>query len=169
MKIDDHGGFEASLHNIKRSSMWPATRKAHLKREPKCIACPVDIQPPLWRRMLFLGHAVEVHHIIPFHICVILGRRDLETDSRNLVTLCRDKRYQHHLLLGHLENYGSYCLPVRRFVASMFRGMTEQQILDDSRWQTLLKSRPKAIQMMDSQELSTLAEHLDELMPKVRV
>lgn len=169
MIIKDHGAFEASMHRVKRSNQWPSVRKAHLKREPNCVACPTDLKPSLWRRMVGLGHPVEVHHIIPFHIVKILGRPELELDARNLVTLCRYKKYEHHLLLGHLENYGSYCMPVRRFVASMFRGMTKEQIIADSRWQLLLDGRPKAIDKMTSDEIVKLSEHIDEIMPKVKV
>lgn len=169
MTIKDHGAYEAALHKIHRGSTWKLVRKFHLKRQPRCVACPSDLKPPMWRRMLFLGHEVDVHHIIPFHICVIVNRRDLETDSRNLVTLCNTKHYRHHELLGHLGNYGSYCLAVKRFVASMFRGMSAQQIETDGRWQTLRDNRPKAIDKMDSDEIVKLATHIDMLMPRIKV
>ena len=78
---------KASLR-CKRSSKWPATRKAHLKKFPFCAVCGGEKK-------------VEVHHIVPFH-----ENPSLELDPNNLVTLCEGiKSFNHHLHYGHFGDY----------------------------------------------------------------
>ena len=59
-----------------------------------------------------------MHHIFPFHYCIALGRPDLELDDRNLITLCEDEAgkpgQNHHLLVGHLDDFESSNLAVVR-------------------------------------------------------
>lgn len=73
----------------KRSSKWRKVRKTHLEKHPRCFLCNSK-------------KALEVHHIIPFHIAP-----DKELDPENLMTLCENKKYgiNCHLLVGHLGNY----------------------------------------------------------------
>lgn len=75
----------------KRSSGWYRTRKQHLKKQPKCMACGGN-------------QKIEVHHIKPFNI-----NPELELDPKNLITLCESKSngVNCHLLFGHLGNYKS--------------------------------------------------------------
>lgn len=67
-----------------RSGQWPRVRRAHLKREPACVAC---------------GRAddLEVHHVVPYHLAP-----DRELDPDNLVTLCASPC---HLVFGHLLDF----------------------------------------------------------------
>lgn len=75
----------------KRSSKWPAVRRAFLRAHPFCAAC---------------GRAtkLEVHHIVPFHVDPAL-----ELDAANLITLCECEHngVNCHLLFGHLGSYKS--------------------------------------------------------------
>lgn len=73
-----------------RSTLWPATRKAHLAKEPCCRACGSK-------------ERLNVHHVEPFHV-----RKDLELDDRNLVTLCEAPGHNCHLVFGHLLDWKSW-------------------------------------------------------------
>lgn len=77
-----------ALHgDPKRSSHWPAIRRAHLAIEGWCRGCG---------RISNL----EVHHCEPFHINPFR-----ELDPTNLITLCEAIGHQCHLKLGHLGNW----------------------------------------------------------------
>jgi 5-methylcytosine-specific restriction endonuclease McrA len=82
----------------KRSSKWPALRKAFIKTWPQCAVCRSTAK-------------LEVHHIIPFHI-----EPSLELLESNLITLCENQKngVNCHLLFGHLGNYKSYNKNVKK-------------------------------------------------------
>lgn len=69
-----------------RDGRWPALRRKHLKREPKCTVCGTDIE-------------LDVHHIDP-----VSWKPERELDEDNLMTLCR----VHHYLFGHLNDWESF-------------------------------------------------------------
>ena len=58
----DHGARVAASYGIARSTQWPEVCRAHLAKQPACVACS---RP---------GARVEVHHVVPFHFCVCLRR-----------------------------------------------------------------------------------------------
>jgi hypothetical protein len=74
---------------VRRSSRWPAVRKAHILAHPTCEVCGGTT-------------VLAAHHIEPFHL-----RPSLELEPSNLMTLCERKGYgiNCHLLVGHLGNY----------------------------------------------------------------
>ena len=74
----------------KRSSHWPAIRRAHLAIEGWCRGCG---------RISNL----EVHHCEPFHI-----NPSRELDPTNLLTLCEAIGHQCHLKLGHHGNWRKF-------------------------------------------------------------
>ena len=78
-----------------RSPRWSAVRAAHLKRNPTCAACGTRDK-------------LEVHHVRPFHLFP-----NLELDPANLMTLC-ETGGNCHIMLGHLKNWKSYNLDVRK-------------------------------------------------------
>jgi hypothetical protein len=85
----------------KRSSKWPAVRRAYLKKHPKCFVC--------------LGtKKVEVHHRKPFHT-----NPELELDPRNFISLCENKKdgCNCHLLVGHCGNFKSINMTVGKDAA----------------------------------------------------
>jgi 5-methylcytosine-specific restriction enzyme A len=85
-----------TIEGIPRSSQWPKVRREHLKREPLCQ----------WD---FCTNNIEVHHIKPFHIDVML-----ELDTNNLITLCDCTNHRCHIDIGHLGNFRTgYNLNVR--------------------------------------------------------
>lgn len=77
--------------SAKRSSQWPAARRAWLKKHPRCYVCEGTKK-------------VEVHHIHPFHL-----KPELELSPENFITLCEKNGASGscHLLFGHLGNFKS--------------------------------------------------------------
>ncbi len=74
----------------KRSSKWPAVRREHLRKHPKCEVCGTTKR-------------LQVHHIHPIHL-----ERVGELEPSNLLTVCAT----HHLLFGHFLNWHSFNLYV---------------------------------------------------------
>lgn len=95
-------------------------------REPACMACG------------HRGRGLQVHHIKPFHL-----HPNLELDPNNLITLCEIKGREHHLLLGHLDDWESYNPNVRADVKH-FHKKSDSQIRADPTWQKKMLHRPKA-------------------------
>lgn len=89
----------------KRSGHWPTVRKEHLERSPTCEVCGGNKN-------------LEVHHIRPFHL-----HPDLELDPDNLITLCESNNngVNCHLLFGHLGNFKSFNVNVRKDSMSWLR------------------------------------------------
>jgi len=149
----DHGSAVADVHGVKRSSKWSTARKEHLKIEPRCVACKKSKLSHLVSKVL---GKVQVHHIIPFHVVVALGFPELELDQRNLITLCND----HHLVLGHLDDYQSYNPDVLEHATKIFFGKTSKQIESDQSWQAFEKYRPKDLCKMTEAEKAAIKAHI---------
>lgn len=158
----DNGSTVAKSHGVERSPKWDKVRKEYLKKEPYCAACKKSI---LNKVLTFTRlKALQVHHRVPFHAVVALGRPDLELDHRNLITLC-DSTRGHHLLLGHLDDYQSFNLNVREDAEKHFHGKTKKQILKDPDWLNLEKNRPKRLADIADAEKKRLREFLDKEFP----
>jgi 5-methylcytosine-specific restriction endonuclease McrA len=99
-------------------------QKEHLRREPACVACG------------YKGRKLQVHHVRPFHL-----HPQLELDPHNLITLCQARGRNHHLLLGHLDQWESYNEHVRDDARRFYR-KTAAQIRADSSWQKKVLQRP---------------------------
>ena len=80
---------------VKRSPLWPATRRAHLKVEGWCRWCGAV-------------SGLEVHHIEPFHLVPLK-----ELDQANLITLCENIGHQCHLKEGHFGNWKNFNPAIR--------------------------------------------------------
>lgn len=119
----DHGLEIARKHGKERSPHWPFVEKEHLQREPRCMVCGT-------RRGL------QVHHIKPFHL-----HPQLELDHGNLITLCELDGRDHHLLVGHLDDWHSFNANVRED-AKRYRNKTANQIKADPAWQKAVAKRP---------------------------
>jgi hypothetical protein len=93
--------FNKKIRYAVRSPEWPAVRKAHIKKQPCCMACGSCKKP-------------EVHHIVPVHL-----DPSKELDPDNLITLC-DKYC--HFVFGHFMNYKSWNINIiedsRRYLES---------------------------------------------------
>lgn len=122
----DHGLHIAQLHGHgARSPHWSAVEREHRKREPLCVACG------------YSGKELQVHHIWPFHL-----HPELELDPSNLLTLCERPGWNHHLLLGHLDEWQSYNEHVRDDVV-IFAKMTSVELRLNSAWLARRNGRPK--------------------------
>ena len=129
----DHGACIAKDHGMERSPRWPAVERAHLAKHPVCAAC------------LRGGANVDVHHILPFRVCIALGRPDLELDERNVITLCAESDERgagnHHLLLGHLDDWSSMNVEVAAQAARRFHGFDAEKLRACEAWQDLVARR----------------------------
>ena len=145
----DAGAIAAG--EIPRSGEWPAVEQAHLNAQPACAACG-EGQP---------GQGLQVHHMLPFHFCVKLGRPELELDDRNLMTLCDQSINNHHLLLGHLGNFRSYNPNVKADVAGPLGHLGDDQIDADPSWQTEMRQRPPFLELMTEQQIADFKVLMD--------
>lgn len=152
----DRGGDTAATHGVKRSPHWGRVRAAYIKKNPLCAACGPELDTR--------DHN-EVHHIIPFHFCVLLGRPDLELDARNLITLCEHDDYDHHLLIGHLNHFQSSNPDVRTDAQTRYYGWTQDRITIDSDYQKRAKNRPKEWSAMTDADKAALRKLMDDMFP----
>jgi 5-methylcytosine-specific restriction endonuclease McrA len=126
----DHGQEVAQHHGHARSPLWARVAMEHRLLEPSCMACG------------YKGPHLQVHHIKPFHLHPLL-----ELDPHNLITLCEVAGREHHLLLGHLDDWESYNEHIREDV-KRFHHKTEKQIRADPYWQKRILQRPQASSAM---------------------
>ncbi|MDE2097965.1 MAG: HNH endonuclease [Patescibacteria group bacterium] len=152
----DHGADAAAAHGLKRSDLWPEVERAFRAKHPLCAACA--------------STAVQIHHIIPFHFCVLLGRPDLELDPRNLIALCEKEEGKaaedHHLLLGHLDDFESYDASVRALATlAPFHGATAEAIRASAAWKVLVENRPAPWASMTDADKSALRSLMDTWYP----
>jgi hypothetical protein len=157
-KHRDHGEEEA-LRTIGRgrSPKWPAVERAFRKVHPQCVSCLVKS----------VAH-VQIHHRFPFHYCVALGRPDLELDPRNLITLCEWPSHpspNHHLLIGHLDDFQSSNLDVAED-AIVFRGMSGAAIRKDPRWLKKVASRLVPLDQMTASDKAAFTKRMNSTFPK---
>jgi hypothetical protein len=149
-------------HEPPRSARWPHVEKAVLAANPHCACCGP-------------AKAVkgrQVHHVLPFHYCVALGRPDLELDPRNLIVLCEteagDPEANHHLLLGHLGNFKSDNVHVADDVA-LFAGMDAAAIQADPRWLARKAARLKLLPDMTEADRADFRALMDAMFPPAAV
>jgi hypothetical protein len=144
---------EHKRHGIERSSEWPKIEKSFLLHNPYCVACKTT------------HFHCQVHHVFPFHYCILLGRPDLELDPRNLITLCETTHFvaadNHHILLGHCDDFRSGNLRVREDVKT-FYGMNLHSIKLDQRWQDRCKEKLKPWDEMSDQDKQEFKELMDK-------
>lgn len=147
----DPGAKVAAQQGLQRSSQWSTVAGEHLLLEPVCKACGSKDN-------------LQVHHVLPFHFCILLGRPELELDQRNLITLCEGAE-NHHLLLGHLDDWQSYNQDVRSDAAGPFYGMTGASIRANPSWQAQEKKRPPAWAQMNDANKAAFRLLMDTLYP----
>jgi len=158
---DDRGAVTAKQYGYERSPEWPKVAEEHLKTEPHCVACKPGTNPQA---------KLQVHRIFPFQYCIALGRPDLELDQRNLITLCENEKDHpaddHHLLVGHLDEFKSFNPDVEQDARTTFHGMTAAEIRTDSRWNQKVAVRPKPLEEMTTQEKANLLAEMNKRFPK---
>ena len=136
---------------IERSPLWTAVEQAFRKQHPQCAACGQTGQ-------------LNVHHEFPFHYVVALGRYDLELDDRNLITLCEPEAKEHHLLLGHLDDWQSYNPDWRRFVKK-FAAKSAPEIRTEAAFHAAAAKKPKHLENMSDGEQAALLAKLNRKFP----
>lgn len=158
--MSQHGTDEAARHGIARSSEWPRVEKEHLARQPHCEACAPGSN---------IGAAVQVHHQFPFHYCIALGRPDLELDDRNLITLCETEAGKpgenHHLLIGHLDDFKSADLSVLLDATQTFHGMAGEAIKADHRWLAEKAAKLKPLDQMTDEDKANFTAAMNARFP----
>ena len=146
-----------------RSPEWPRVEREHLQRQPRCVCCKPGANA---------GAGLQVHHIFPFHYCIALGRPDLELDDRNLITLCEDEAgrpgQNHHLLVGHLDDFESSNLAVVEDAARTFHGMGASAIKNDMTWLRKKASRLRPLEQMTVAEKEAFRAAMNRRLPLVR-
>jgi 5-methylcytosine-specific restriction enzyme A len=158
--IVDNGAKAAHAHGVKRSPLWPDVEKRHRELQPNCVCCAAGTN---------MTTPVQVHHIIPFHFVVLLKRPELELDPRNLMTLCEAERHKqapnHHLLIGHFEDWQSFNQTAEADSQVKFHGLSEPQIRMNAEWRQLCKLKPKHWESMNDADKTALAELIAKLFP----
>ena len=153
--VVDPGLQVAASSGIKRSSKWAKTAKKYLKEHPACEICGET-------------EHVQVHHIFPFHYAIALGRPDLEFDFRNLITLCQsqdgEKEQNHHLLIGHLNDFRSSNLNVRSDVEK-YKNKTMNEIKEDKDWLIEQRNKLTPLDRMSDQEKQEFKDLMDKIFP----
>jgi len=160
----DHGMQEAARHGITRSPRWHHVELAHLAAQPHCAACK-----PLTGGPAITLQGVQVHHIFPFHYCIALGRPDLELDDRNLVTLCESEEGKpapdHHLLIGHLDDFKSSNLAVVLDATQTYYGMSAEDIRGDHRWLSAVAAKLKPLDKMTDEDKAAFVAAMNARFP----
>lgn len=157
----------ASALGVQRSEKWDDVRRAHLEinqpeyDQTRCAVCQGTGQ-------------LQVHHIIPFHLCHLVYRGDLELDERNLMTLCEVSELNHHLLLGHLEDWEIYNPAGRAGIIKAFLGqsadnLTAIEIQKAQIWLQWFDDPQKPLRWTDMQaeDKIKLRNFLDQYLPYI--
>ena len=156
----DRGLDVAVPHGLKRSPRWASVRRAFTAKNPACVACnPGDKYP------------VQAHHIFPFHLCILLGRPDLELDSRNLITLCEDPTPgsacpDHHMMIGHLGFFKSTNPSVVPDARKTFHGLSKSDIKGLAVYRARMATRIKPWSKLTVAEKKSIREEMDRMFPK---
>jgi 5-methylcytosine-specific restriction protein A len=144
--------------SIMRSGHWRSVELKHLELQPSCAVCGRT-------------DAVQVHHCFPFHYAVKLGRPDLELDQRNLITLCETnskiKTDDHHLLIGHLDDFKSSNLNVKQDAKTTFHNMKDNEIRLNKKWLADVVNKLKPLNKMTDQDKKDFTELMNKTFPKI--
>lgn len=98
------GWLRKQIEEYGRSGRWQTVRKRHLEREPTCAACGREKD-------------IEVHHVLSY-----AEYPELELESSNLISLCRDPC---HFVFGHCLNWQRSNRMVREDAARYRQRMRE--------------------------------------------
>ena len=165
MAKKDNGLIAAkkSTNITDRNPLWPEIEKEHLKKQPYCVACGKHVK---------YAKGLQVHHIIPFHVVIALGRPELELDERNLMTLCENEEgvetQDHHLLLGHFNDWESFNYIVEQDSLKTFHSMPDAQIKANVKWKKEKTTKPKHFDKMTLVEKDELTKYINKRFPLLK-
>jgi len=142
--------------NIQRCTDWQTFESEYLSKHPVCQCCKSIV-------------GLKIHHIIPLQYCLSLERPDLELDERNLITLCSYSKgklcYDHHLLLGHLNDYNSFNINVIKDAKFHYKGFTNEQIKSNRLWKNSIKKPFIMREKMTEQDKEKLIKLMNRMFP----
>src|SRR5712692_3729999 len=117
-QIDQGAAAAMKDTGFQRSPAWERVAGTFLDQNQNkiCAACNKDKTQA----------KLEVHHMLPFHLCRLSQRPDLEFNPANLMTLCD----VHHLYIGHLGDWQSFNEMVRLDVKDVTRNPVWATLLD---------------------------------------
>jgi hypothetical protein len=148
-------------HDAERDPKWPEFRDAFIAKNPACVVCGKGKKDNV---------GLQAHHIFPFHYCINLGRKDLELDDKNLITLCENEKDEssnnHHLLVGHLDDFESSNLDVVSDARITYKGRTEEQIKADAGWQSKKAARLPHLDQMSPNDKQAFKWAMNTRYPK---
>jgi len=160
MPTFDIGGAISQNHGVPRSGAWKTIEKKYKFEHPVCACCGLHV----------VEVPIQVHHIIPVHFAVLLGRSDLELDYRNLISLCESEQglhcENHHNLLGHLHDFGSFNPRVATDVVT-FKDVKQIDFLNSTYFKAAFAQRIKNFNALSVQEKNELTIFIDNLFPKL--
>ena len=85
---------------------------------------------------------------------------------RNLITLCADLQREHHLLLGHLDDYESFDPQLEKFIRTYY-GLSQQQIRETSTWGKAHANKPHHLDQMSEEQKRAFKTMLDAKFPQI--
>ena len=151
----DVGASIAAKYGLTRSPLWPKVQREYLAKNPQCAVCSTNTM-------------IQIHHVMPFHLCHLVYRGDLELDERNFISLCEEAQNDHHLLLGHLGDFESYNSGGRESILSLGKsipGLSIAAIKADEAWMQLMGSRPRPWEQWKHAEKLAFRQILDTTLP----
>lgn len=95
---------------------------------------------------------------------------DLELDERNLISLCEteDDRpsEDHHLLVGHFDDFKSSKLDVVKDASVTFFGSSGAEVRASEAWKRNVEARLPRLERMSEQEKAALVRLMNHTFPK---
>ena len=105
-----------SSKNLGEWYSWSKLSKERKKRIPYCEVCG-DKTPK----------KMQVHHIIPQHVCKENGTLELILDDNNLINAC----YSCHLQVCHKGNFKKYRVLIRSIADYIKKQDTTEAVIKD--------------------------------------
>lgn len=155
----DQGAAVAAEFGLKRSEHWPSLEKWMKKYFGN--ACQICGNGP-----------IQVHHIMPFHDCVLAGRPELELTFENLAALCETEKGKptedHHLIAGHLEDFKSYDKDLKTMIPQ-WKGLPGSAVKEMDAWKALAAAKPLTYPKMGAPDQTSFKANLDVILPKDQI
>lgn len=163
MNLFDHGADEAARHGVGgRSEHWRAALQIHYSHEAACLVTGGEDQR-------------EGHHEIPYHLCVLLGRPELELwvgyedggvwRPGNVVTLSNAPEFRIHEYYGHAGDWRSGNLDARADAAARRFGGTAAEIAANPAYMRMAATRLAPWDKMAPQAKVDLRALMDRRFP----
>lgn len=136
------------LYGLKRSSSWDKFRdKLIIERGSRCELSGTTTD-------------LEAHHILPFHICILMGWPHLEMDPNNIIILSQSP-IPYHLLIGHLGSFESFNPHI--FNLKLWQKVIKGDITKDVKWLNAKVKRPKPFREMNNKDKGYLKKFMKKV------